>query len=73
MSILSSISNNNYTRFVNSNIPPGQGRPTIPGALLAQYLMSMLGNHDHAMFGMPENGRMGDYVFNQEGAIIFGA
>ena len=31
--------------------------------------MAMIGNHDHGgmLFGMPENGRMGDYVFNQEG------
>jgi len=62
-----------YPRFVNSNTPPGQGRPAIPGALLTQYLMSMLGNHDHATFGMPENGRMGDYVFNQEGKTTLDA
>ena len=36
---------------------------------MAQYLMAMIGNNDRAgmLFGMPENGRMGDYVFNQEG------
>ncbi len=65
--LMVSLITNDCTRFVHSNVPHGQGRPTIPGALLAQYLMNMMGNHDHTMFGMPENGRMGDYVFNQEG------
>ena len=44
----------------------GQGG-NISGPLMAQYLMALLGNRDPALFGMPENGRMGDYVFNQEG------
>ncbi|KIM47465.1 hypothetical protein M413DRAFT_439124 [Hebeloma cylindrosporum] len=38
----------------------------ISGPLMAQYLMALLGHRDPALFGMPENGRMGDYVFNQE-------
>jgi hypothetical protein len=40
---------------------------------MAQYLSAVLGNHDQGrmLFGMPENGRMGDYVFNQEGVLMF--
>jgi len=35
---------------------------------MAQYLMALLGQRDIGMFGGgPESGRMGDYVFNQEG------
>ncbi|KAF8204085.1 hypothetical protein BJ912DRAFT_1137972 [Pholiota molesta] len=47
---------------------PGGGgdHQNISGALMAQYLMALLGYHDPAMLGMPESGRMGDYVFNQE-------
>jgi len=47
---------------------PGQDRPTITGPLMAQYLMALLGHRDPSMMfgGLPENGRMGDYVFNQE-------
>lgn len=45
---------------------------------MAHYLMTLLGQHDPvaALFagglggGLPENGRMGDYVFNQEGKLI---
>ncbi|KAF9567762.1 hypothetical protein CPC08DRAFT_518402 [Agrocybe pediades] len=45
----------------------GRERPDISGALMAQYLMALLGQRDVGMFGLgPENGRMGDYVFNQE-------
>jgi E3 ubiquitin-protein ligase RNF115/126 len=44
----------------------GQGG-NISGQMMAQYLMALLGHRDPALFGMPENGRMGDYVFNQEG------
>ncbi|KAF8971719.1 hypothetical protein BDZ97DRAFT_1784748 [Flammula alnicola] len=44
----------------------GTDHPNISGALMTQYLMALLGYHDPQMFGMPENGRMGDYVFNQE-------
>jgi len=37
-----------------------------------QYLLSLFGQADHPMAtmfmgGMPDNGRMGDYVFTQEG------
>ncbi|KAJ3517878.1 hypothetical protein NLJ89_g223 [Agrocybe chaxingu] len=49
--------------------PPGSGgqdRATINGPLMAQYLMALLGHRDPAFFGIPENGRMGDYVFNQD-------
>jgi len=57
--------------FLGPNAPGGQrdgpGRQDISGVLMAQYLMALLGNHDLPIFGgMPENGRMGDYVFNQE-------
>ena len=46
----------------------------ITGALMAQYLMAMLG-HRGPFPDMPggdpaTRGRMGDYVFNQEGAPI---
>ncbi|KAF8808124.1 hypothetical protein BYT27DRAFT_7190236 [Phlegmacium glaucopus] len=49
--------------------PGDQDRPTIQGHLMAQYLMNLLSQQDlppgfHG--GGPENGRMGDYVFNQE-------
>ena len=44
----------------------GQGG-NISGPMMAQYLMALLGHRDPAPFGMLENGRMGDYVFNQEG------
>ncbi|KJA28402.1 hypothetical protein HYPSUDRAFT_33773 [Hypholoma sublateritium FD-334 SS-4] len=44
----------------------GGDRPNISGALMTQYLMALLGYQDPATLGMPENGRMGDYVFNQE-------
>lgn len=33
--------------------------------------MALLGHRDPALFGMPESGRMGDYVFNQEGNMKF--
>ncbi|CAA7264828.1 unnamed protein product [Cyclocybe aegerita] len=46
--------------------PGGQDRATINGSLMAQYLMALLGHRDPAFFGMPENGRMGDYVFSQD-------
>ena len=56
-------------RFIQSGLQADHERPSIAGALMAQYLTAVLGNHDHGgmLFGMPENGRMGDYVFNQEG------
>jgi hypothetical protein len=37
---------------------------------MAQYLAA-LGDHAGMIFGMPGNGRMGDYVFNQEGESMF--
>lgn len=73
---------NNDIRFIRPPPPltpfgiplggnPGGGgdHQNISGALMAQYLMALLGYHDPAMLGMPENGRMGDYVFNQEGLL----
>jgi hypothetical protein len=57
-----------HRRFIRSGPQTDTGRPTINGALLAQYLMGLLGNQGPGvMFGAPENGRLGDYVFNQEG------
>lgn len=46
--------------------------------MMAQYLLALLGNRDPltAMLGAgmglggPESGRMGDYVFNQEGPLF---
>lgn len=69
---LSDISN----RFLS---PPFFGVPgpqesqggNISGPMMAQYLMALLGHRDPALFGMPESGRMGDYVFNQEGNMKF--
>jgi len=59
-----------------ADAPGGQNRDTITGSLMFQYLLALLsqnGGRDNpfgGMFpGMPlgaENGRMGDYVFNQE-------
>lgn len=65
------------SEFLRSAGPPPSGNnngggnrdhPSISGPLFAQYLMSLLGQTDHHMFigGMPESGRMGDYVFSQE-------
>ncbi|KAJ2914772.1 hypothetical protein MD484_g5632, partial [Candolleomyces efflorescens] len=54
---------------------PGQGEPRITGPMMAQYLHALLGNRDPmsallaaslGVPGVPEQGRMGDYVFNQE-------
>jgi E3 ubiquitin-protein ligase RNF115/126 len=64
------------TRFLRSAPPSsnnGDNRdnPQISGPLFAQYLISLLGQTDHPLLpmvgGMPESGRMGDYVFSQEG------
>ena len=59
---------------------PGDERNTIGGSLVAQYLLAMLtqrtGREGLAdpfngfSFMGPEDGRMGDYVFNQEGKRI---
>jgi hypothetical protein len=56
---------------------PGDERHPIEGSLVAQYLLAMLtqraGREGLAdpfngfSFMGPEDGRMGDYVFNQEG------
>ncbi|EDR15827.1 uncharacterized protein LACBIDRAFT_320862 [Laccaria bicolor S238N-H82] len=61
------------SEFLGPN-PQGEGGARITGPLIAQYLAALLGQHDPlASFfggqspgGIPENGRMGDYVFNQE-------
>ncbi|KAF9055853.1 hypothetical protein BJ165DRAFT_1429126, partial [Panaeolus papilionaceus] len=50
---------------------PGGEETTINGLLMAQYLMALLGHRDPfggpgGVPGMPESGRMGDYVFTQE-------
>jgi hypothetical protein len=59
---------------------PGEDRYPIGGSLMAQYLLAMLtqrvGREGLAdpfngfSFLGPEDGRMGDYVFNQEGKRI---
>lgn len=38
---------------------------------MAQYLMALLGNRNPSLFGLGDSevGRMGDYVFNQEGSF----
>jgi E3 ubiquitin-protein ligase RNF115/126 len=45
--------------------------PTIAGPLMAHYIMALLGHNDPVseMFNRMggEGGRLGDYVFNQEG------
>ncbi|KAI9462932.1 hypothetical protein F5148DRAFT_982612 [Russula earlei] len=56
---------------------PGEERPPVGGSLMAQYLLAMLTQragregladpfHGFSFMGSPEDGRMGDYVFNQE-------
>ncbi|KAI0308257.1 hypothetical protein B0F90DRAFT_1681425 [Multifurca ochricompacta] len=56
---------------------PGEERQSIGGSLMAQYLLAMLtqraGRDGHgdpfsgfSFLGGPEDGRLGDYVFNQE-------
>ena len=60
---------------------PGEGGHPIGGSLMAQYLLAMLTHRagregladpfsDLGLLGGPEDGRMGDYVFNQEGRQI---
>lgn len=55
-----------YTRLDTST------NPTIAGPLMAHYIMALLGHNDPAseMFSRMgrEGGRLGDYVFNQEGS-----
>jgi len=62
---------------VNRRGAPNDGRHPIGGSLMAQYLLAMLTQRagregladpfsELALLGGPENGRMGDYVFNQE-------
>lgn len=59
---------------------PGDGAG-ITGPIMARYLMALLGRENltemfaRGMGGGPPSGRMGDYVFNQEGEptlVIFG-
>ncbi|KAI0003730.1 hypothetical protein BJV74DRAFT_811342 [Russula compacta] len=56
---------------------PGEEHPSIGGSLMAQYLLAMLSQRagregladpfsGFSFVGNPEDGRMGDYVFNQE-------
>ncbi|KAH8990113.1 hypothetical protein EDB86DRAFT_2939570 [Lactarius hatsudake] len=65
------------TSGINRRGAPGEGRHPIGGSLMAQYLLAMLtqraGREGHAdpfsglgLLGGPEDGRWGDYVFNQE-------
>ncbi|PPQ79399.1 LOW QUALITY PROTEIN: hypothetical protein CVT25_002669 [Psilocybe cyanescens] len=59
----------NMSTFLGPNTQAfgATGGRDISGPLMAQYLMALLSQHDLGMFGgVPENGRMGDYVFNQE-------
>ncbi|KAH9486238.1 putative RING finger protein P32A8.03c [Psilocybe cubensis] len=60
----------NMSTFLGGSNPHafgGAGGRDISGPLMAQYLMALLGHHElHMPGGIPENGRMGDYVFNQE-------
>jgi len=56
---------------------PGDERPPMGGSVMAQYLLAMLAQRNgregladpfngFSFLGGPEDGRMGDYVFNQE-------
>lgn len=62
-------------RSAPSPFPPEDthATPQINGHLFSRYLMSLLGQTNHPMMplfmggGMPESGRMGDYVFSQDG------
>ncbi len=60
---------------------PGEERHPNGGSLMAQYLLAMLTQRagregladpfsGFSFVGGPEDGRMGDYVFNQEGMWI---
>jgi len=62
---------------INRRGAPSDGRPPIAGSLMAQYLLAMLTQRaeregvadpfsDLGLLGGPEDGRLGDYVFNQE-------
>ena len=61
-------------RFLRRGSDP-EGSPAITGPIMAQYLMALLGQRDpsNEMFGQRltdlSDGRMGDYVFNQEGKV----
>ncbi|KAF7784141.1 hypothetical protein Agabi119p4_306 [Agaricus bisporus var. burnettii] len=63
-----------FMRSAPSPFPPEDthATPQINGHLFSQYLMSLLGQTNHPMMplfmggGMPESGRMGDYVFSQD-------
>lgn len=72
MSLLSTLPPN--TRYRT----PSEERPTTGNSLMAQYLLAMLSQRagregladpfsGFSFLGGPEDGRMGDYVFNQEG------
>jgi len=62
--------------MLRADTPGANNRDTITGPLMFQYLLALLsqsGARDNPLAGMfpgmpggPENGRMGDYVFNQE-------
>jgi E3 ubiquitin-protein ligase RNF115/126 len=68
------MSTHGIDRFIQRGAGPEDG-PTITGPIMAQYLMALLGQRDptNEMFGRGlgdlTDGRMGDYVFNQEGTI----
>lgn len=55
-------------RFLRRGSGP-QGNAAITGPVMAQYLMALLGGQRDHMGGLSglSDGRMGDYVFNQEG------
>jgi len=65
------------TSGINRRGAPGEGRHPIGGSLMAQYLLAMLTQRagregladpfsELGLLGGPEDGRLGDYVFNQE-------
>ena len=59
---------NTFSRYIRRDTSTN---PTIAGPLMAHYVMALLGHNDPAseMFSRMsgEGGRMGDYVFDQEG------
>lgn len=69
------MSTHHTDRFIRRGSGP-EDSPTITGPIMAQYLMALLGQRDpsNEMFGRGlgdlSDGRMGDYVFNQEGKSL---
>ena len=67
-------SSKSICRFLNPMPGPMRDGGTITGPMMAQYLMALLGSRgadpSAGLFGLNgPHGRMGDYVFNQQGML----